>query len=252
MPNFPLINRVIGHHSGGAYKANKIDKAHYHRIVEGDGTLVMGDHDFAANTGRLREGKYAAHTRNLNSNTAGLAMACMGKAEWSSPYSSKFFPKPEQVDRFILAMAETCRMFSIPVEREFCLTHAEVERTLRVKQRQKWDFDYSIFGNSAAARDPIGLGDELRQGIAISLKNIPKPANIPVIQINVEDDRTMFRRGDRGDTVKLIQRFLGIEADGHFGPITEQAVMRFQRKLELRPDGIVGPYTLSKMLKQQA
>lgn len=248
MTTHPLINRVVGHHSGGAHKPNKTDLLHYHRVVDAEGMIHMGKFDFADNTGKLREGRYAAHTRNLNSNTGGVAMACMGKSEWSKPYDSPFFPKPEQVDRFILLMADVCNMFRIPIEREYCLTHAEVERTLGVKQRNKWDFDYSIFGSRAAVRDPIRLGDELRQAITLVAKESPVPASVPTFSLNVGEDFVGLRRGDKGDLVKRVQKALSVEPDGHFGPATEQAVKAYQKKLELRPDGVVGPYTLRKLL----
>lgn len=52
-----------------------------------------------------------------------------------------------------------------------------------------------------------------------------------------------IRRGSTGEAVKLIQRWLGVTADGTFGPATEAAVIRYQRMKGLTADGIVGPRT---------
>lgn len=55
--------------------------------------------------------------------------------------------------------------------------------------------------------------------------------------------RPTLRRGSRGDTVRVLQRLLGITVDGDFGPKTEAAVMTFQKKAGLVADGVVGAYT---------
>jgi peptidoglycan hydrolase-like protein with peptidoglycan-binding domain len=55
-------------------------------------------------------------------------------------------------------------------------------------------------------------------------------------------ERTV-ERGDRGPTVKKLQRLLGVAADGIFGKGTKRAVVRFQRRHGLTPDGIAGPAT---------
>ena len=47
----------------------------------------------------------------------------------------------------------------------------------------------------------------------------------------------------RGSSVRLLQRKLGIGADGVFGPGTSSAVKTFQRARGLTADGIVGPGT---------
>jgi len=54
-------------------------------------------------------------------------------------------------------------------------------------------------------------------------------------------------RGAMGDAVKEIQQALGIQADGIFGPRTEQAVKEFQAAHGLDADGIVGPRTRAKI-----
>ena len=57
----------------------------------------------------------------------------------------------------------------------------------------------------------------------------------------------ILKRGDNNDTVKKIQAVLGVEQVGNFGSKTEAAVIEFQKKHGLTPDGIVGSATLAKM-----
>ncbi len=58
---------------------------------------------------------------------------------------------------------------------------------------------------------------------------------------------TLVKRGSKGDSVREIQVFINVTADGIFGAITEAAVMVWQRSRGLTPDGIVGPLTLAAM-----
>jgi Transglycosylase-like domain/Putative peptidoglycan binding domain len=51
------------------------------------------------------------------------------------------------------------------------------------------------------------------------------------------------KRGDRGPAVVKIQQALDIPTDGVFGPQTQRAVKRFQRRHGLTVDGVVGPQT---------
>jgi peptidoglycan hydrolase-like protein with peptidoglycan-binding domain len=53
--------------------------------------------------------------------------------------------------------------------------------------------------------------------------------------------------GSRGSSVRLLQRRLGISADGVFGPGTKRAVKRFQRAHGLTADGVAGPATWSAL-----
>jgi len=65
---------------------------------------------------------------------------------------------------------------------------------------------------------------------------------------NVEEKRTLSKTS-RGDDVQFVQSFLGIDADGIFGSETYKAVVKFQTKHNLLPDGIVGPNTWQSLLK---
>lgn len=57
----------------------------------------------------------------------------------------------------------------------------------------------------------------------------------------------LLRRGTRGETVKKMQKVLGIGADGIFGKGTEKAVKAYQTEKGLNADGKVGPKTLAVM-----
>lgn len=56
------------------------------------------------------------------------------------------------------------------------------------------------------------------------------------------------RMGSRGNSVKLLQRLLRIDADGIFGKQTRQAVEKYQKDNSLDADGIVGPLTWKSLL----
>jgi hypothetical protein len=50
-------------------------------------------------------------------------------------------------------------------------------------------------------------------------------------------------RGDRGPTVRKLQRLLHVHADGVFGKGTVRALKRFQRRRGMKADGVAGPAT---------
>lgn len=52
-----------------------------------------------------------------------------------------------------------------------------------------------------------------------------------------------MRKGSRGDAVRELQVQLNLRVDGIFGPLTEEAVMEWQRAHGLEADGIVGAKT---------
>jgi putative chitinase len=56
-----------------------------------------------------------------------------------------------------------------------------------------------------------------------------------------------IKLGSQGEDVKKIQEKLKIEIDGDFGPMTEASVKKWQSENGLKPDGVVGKITWSKM-----
>ena len=58
----------------------------------------------------------------------------------------------------------------------------------------------------------------------------------------------MYKIGSRGEAVIVIQQALHLYPDGIFGRLTEEAVKAFQTEKGLKPDGIVSPATMSKLV----
>lgn len=61
-----------------------------------------------------------------------------------------------------------------------------------------------------------------------------------------------LRKGAKGETVELLQELLNVKGvqvkiDGDFGPLTEEAVKRFQKLYKIDIDGVVGPKTWEKL-----
>ena len=72
-----------------------------------------------------------------------------------------------------------------------------------------------------------------------------KPAPKPV---TVTYKRPALRRGAKGTAVRVMQRALGVSADGSFGPATEKAVRAHQTARGLKVDGVVGPQTWGSLI----
>jgi peptidoglycan hydrolase-like protein with peptidoglycan-binding domain len=78
------------------------------------------------------------------------------------------------------------------------------------------------------------------------------PNNIISVS-NKRKNPNLFVKGDEGADVKVLQERLKIagfyygNSTGIFGPITEEAVKRFQKAYNLTVDGVVGKSTLAKL-----
>lgn len=159
--------RIIVHWTAGGNKASRTDKEHYHILIEGDGNLVRGDPSIDLNDAPLKQG-YAAHTLRLNSDSIGVSLCGMAGAK-ESPFNPGKSPITEaQWEVLPMVLADLCQQYSIPVTRKTVLSHAEVQPTLGVKQRGKWDitklpWDHSVSG-------PITVGDLFRKATLRSLE----------------------------------------------------------------------------------
>lgn len=175
------MERIICHWTAGAHKANAKDRKSYHLIVEGDGNVVRGERSIADNVPPLRA--YAAHTRNANSYSIGVSLACMGGATESPFVPGKWPMTRAQYDRMVEIVAELAKRYKIAVTDKTVLWHSEVQQNLGIKQAGKWDatrlaFDPGVKGARAC-------GDRLRRDVQAAIMGMvkrqvgPTPSPLP-------------------------------------------------------------------------
>lgn len=233
---------TITHWTGGGGRASQKDKEHYHTITEFDGRVVNGKHDEEDNI-VTSDGDYAAHTRNLNTRYIGKAMAGMRGA---TEYPLHFGPSPitrVQFEAHCRELAKTHIAYGMPVTDRTCLTHAEVEPTLGVKQNGKWDITVLEFEPNI--RGAIPVGNYMRERVRSYMG----------MDQGLTQTYPTLRVGSRGKFVEELQSMLHSAGhftgrqDGQFGPLTRNSVMSFQAQNGLLVDGIAGQQTWFALMK---
>ncbi|HEV7587446.1 MAG TPA: peptidoglycan-binding protein [Longimicrobium sp.] len=142
--------------------------------------------------------------------------------------SMKDFPWPAvQMDAYRRGVAAILN--HVQKSAAFCCGHREY--ALPKGRKDDPLFDMAAFRDSVAA---------ILNGTGPAAPLIPpvepaKPGGVP--------SRPTLRRGMKNELVKQLQRRLGVDPAGVFGPRTEAAVRAFQRDHGMVPDGIVGPKT---------
>lgn len=93
----------------------------------------------------------------------------------------------------------------------------------------------------------VGVGTVRRGGILWITVDFRRPDGArqarPSLRPAVTTMNPLLSLGSVGSAVARLQRLLGIEQDGIFGPDTQSAVVAYQRAHDLLVDGIVGPQT---------
>ena len=163
------MKRIVIHWTAGHYAASDLDKEHYHFVIDGMGKVHHGKFPVVANEAP-QKGRYAAHTLNCNTGSIGVAVCAMAGAI-ERPFHRGDAPI---LQAQLAALAKLCddlgRQYNIPVTRQTMLTHAEVQPTLGIKQRGKWDIAW--LPGMTAVGDPVIVGDKIR---AMIKAGPPKP-----------------------------------------------------------------------------
>lgn len=118
---------------------------------------MRGDKSIADNASAA-DGVYAAHTLGCNTQSIAVALCGMGgKDVRQSPFNAGRMPITRaEWDKLPLVLAALCRRYSIPVTPATVLSHAEVQGTLGIKQRGKWDIAILPFDLSLNTASKVG------------------------------------------------------------------------------------------------
>lgn len=153
------MKRILLHWTAGSHSPTGLDLSHYHRVIDGAGKVHPGRFPISANL-RPQPGAYAAHTRGCNTGSIGVAVAAMRGAV-ERPFNAGPSPiTPAQVTALVGLCAALAKEYGIPVTRQTILSHAEVQPTLGIAQRGKWDIAW--LPGFSGPQDPIKVGDHLR------------------------------------------------------------------------------------------
>jgi hypothetical protein len=153
------LHRVHLHWTAGAYGVIDMERRAYNELVDRDGNVHSGVFRPEAQA-NYRVGHAASHTLNGNTGAIGLAVDAMAGAV-ERPFDPGSAPLTwPQLDALCARAAQHCEMYDIPVSRWSVMTHAEVQPTLGIVQRWKWDITW--LPDMSAPGDPVQVGDRLR------------------------------------------------------------------------------------------
>jgi len=156
------IHSIIWHWTAGRNVPNSFDLKHYNDVFDHEGNQYDGaariEHQANYN---WRRGVGVSHSRNANTGRGGLAVAGMaGSQGWPSV---KWGSNPitwEGIDAMLKRTADYCHTFDIPVSKWSTLSHAEIQQTLGISQRSKWDF--MVLPGDSVTSNAVKVGDILR------------------------------------------------------------------------------------------
>ena len=98
----------------------------------------------------------------MNTGWIGQSVDAMAGAKQNNPITWGSNPITwAGLDAMLEQSADLVEEYDIPVSKWTTLSHAEVQPTLGV--RQKWKWDYVVLPGDTVSRDPVEVGDILRK-----------------------------------------------------------------------------------------
>lgn len=219
LSNLGQVKRIILHHA----EAKECSIYDIHNWHLNNGWAGCGYHFFVRKDGTIYRGrpedKLGAHTSNNNTGSLGV---CFEGSYNSETMNEAQIKSGQELITYLLDKYKLSR------------TEVYKHKDFNSTDCPGHNFPYEVLRDGAKNETVVtkSIKEELieeckKQGFA------PYP---------------MVRRGARGNITKIIQRILGVNADGIFGSETEKAVKSFQSKNGLLVDGIVGNETWKRLL----
>lgn len=156
------VRGVVWHWTAGANGLIELERNSYNFLTDTKGNLYDGNHTIAEQVAYSVSGNVgASHTRGMNTGWIGISQDAMGGANgWPMNWGSNPITW-EGIDAMLEKTMEICQEYKIPPSKWTTLSHAEVQPTLGVQQKNKWD--YMVLPGDTGPRDPVIVGDILRK-----------------------------------------------------------------------------------------
>lgn len=117
------LKRIILHWTAGQNTPNTTDKAHYHFMIDGEGTIHNGLYKPEDNIS-CTDGKYAAHTGGGNTGSIGIGLC--GMLGYKDKKNTGNYPlTKKQCETAFKLIAQLCKKYKINITPETVLTHKE-------------------------------------------------------------------------------------------------------------------------------
>jgi len=184
----------------------------------------------------------AWHTAHNGTNNCGIGIEQAGYADqgigflegWADGYSQDMI-----INQVAPLCAALCDRYGIPVQ-FLSADDLRAGNWTGITSHREISFAFVPGGHSDPGPDyPF---DQLLSEIAKNLNGqvISPPAPNPTPPAS---NSNVYSIGSTGDKVKEIQRLVGVDQDGIYGPQTSAAVVVWQKNLQIPADGFWGPRT---------
>lgn len=156
------IRGIVWHWTAGANGLIELERDAYNWLFDTVGNTYDGNHSIQDQVNYdWRRGIGASHTKSMNTGWLGLSVDAMAGArevplDWGSHPITW-----EGIDAMLDWTNYLCKGYDIPISPWTTLSHAEVQQTLGIKQRWKWD--YKVLPGYTRSQDARSVGDILRQ-----------------------------------------------------------------------------------------
>ena len=155
------VRGVVWHWTAGANGLIELEKEAYNFLTDTKGNIYDGNSTIAEQVMYdWRKGIGASHTKSMNTGWVGVSQDAMAGANgWPMKWGSHPITW-EGTDAMLEKTWEICCEYNIPVSPWTTLSHAEVQQTLGVAQRNKWD--YMVLPCYDKPSDAVKIGNVLR------------------------------------------------------------------------------------------
>lgn len=155
------VRGIVWHWTAGSHGIIELERNYYNWLFDRKGNVFDGNHTVQEQVNydwRRKIG--ASHTKSMNTGWLGLSVDAMAGAK-ESPLKWGTNPLTwEGIDAMLDWTMDLCEEYDIPISPWTTLGHAEVQQTLGIRQRFKWD--YKVLPGYTRAQDARLVGDVLR------------------------------------------------------------------------------------------